>query len=160
MHPSFSSLGCIFIQTTSNFLPIETASRRLDSFSFLFSNGWEKNGLFEFFKAKLKFIKDKPRNIAAVVRSPSPPPVAKQPPSSQRGDPPQRSPQRRLPSFCSHQLIHSVFLEFVIILVIVLYLYRLNLFSKCCNQSRTCLNYTKLYILYVAMRKKDESKGK
>ena len=65
-----------------------------------FSNGWEKNGLFEFFKAKLKYIKDKPRNIAAVVRSPSPPPVAAQPPATGQlpplmRDSPQRSPQRR-----------------------------------------------------------------
>jgi len=59
------------------------------------SNGWEKNGLFEFFKAKLKYIKDKPRNIAAVVRSPSPPPVVAQPPPPLMRDSPQKSPQRR-----------------------------------------------------------------
>eukprot|EP00794_Sanderia_malayensis_P008111 gene8111-8980_t len=36
------------------------------------STGWEKNALFEFFKAKLKYMKEKPRNIEAVERSPSP----------------------------------------------------------------------------------------
>ena len=38
-----------------------------------FSQGWEKNGLFEFFKAKLKYIKDKERNVETIERSPSPP---------------------------------------------------------------------------------------
>lgn len=62
---------------------------------FFLSNGWEKNGLFEFFKAKLKYIKDKPRNIAAVVRSPSPPPIAMNAPPLQKESPPM-SLQRRL----------------------------------------------------------------
>ncbi|XP_047123760.1 calcium homeostasis endoplasmic reticulum protein isoform X1 [Hydra vulgaris] len=37
------------------------------------SQGWEKNGLFEFYKAKLKYIKDKERNLSTIDRSLSPP---------------------------------------------------------------------------------------
>lgn len=36
------------------------------------SQGWEKNGLFEFYKAKIKYIKDKERKIENIERSPSP----------------------------------------------------------------------------------------
>lgn len=44
------------------------------------SQGWEKNGLFEFFKAKLKYMKDKERKIEIIERSPSPPPSPGQTP--------------------------------------------------------------------------------
>lgn len=47
---------------------------------FTFSQGWEKNGLFEFFKAKLKYMKDKERKIEIIERSPSPPPSPGQTP--------------------------------------------------------------------------------
>lgn len=36
------------------------------------NQGWEKNGLFEYFKAKLKYIKDKERKLETFERSPSP----------------------------------------------------------------------------------------
>lgn len=38
------------------------------------SQGWEKNGLYEFFKAKLKYIKDKEKNLEVFDREVSPPP--------------------------------------------------------------------------------------
>ena len=59
------------------------------------SNGWEKNGLFEFFKAKLKYLKEKPRNIAAIVRSPSPPPLPVNPDEMGKDRSRSRSPKRR-----------------------------------------------------------------
>ena len=34
----------------------------------------------------------------------------------------------------------------IIMIIMISYLYRLNLFDRCCYQSRTCLKYTKLYI--------------
>lgn len=37
------------------------------------SQGWEKNGLFEFYKAKIKYIKDKERKPEVIHRTPSPP---------------------------------------------------------------------------------------
>ena len=41
----------------------------------------------------------------------------------------------------------------IIMVIMISYLYRLNLFSKYCYQSRTCLNYTKLCTVYIAKRK-------
>lgn len=41
----------------------------------IFSQGWEKNGLFEFYKAKLKYIKDKEKNLEIIEREQSPPPT-------------------------------------------------------------------------------------
>ena len=40
----------------------------------LYSQGWEKNGLFEFYKAKLKYIKEKEKTLQVVEREQSPPP--------------------------------------------------------------------------------------
>jgi len=39
------------------------------------SQGWEKNGLFEFFKAKLKYMKEKEHKLETFERTPSPPPT-------------------------------------------------------------------------------------
>jgi len=36
------------------------------------SQGWEKNGLFEFYKAKIKYIRDKERKLEIIPRTPSP----------------------------------------------------------------------------------------